>query len=77
MIKNFNENCFSPRTLTRGDGKCGPKYPIFPNSSLANPRYYQCDPNSNRPCCSAAGVCSPVKCDCINCVDYRVIESFP
>ncbi|XP_035687284.1 scavenger receptor class F member 1-like isoform X2 [Branchiostoma floridae] len=54
--------------LWRDDGRCGTDF----QASGANPG--QCDPKSERPCCSTEGWCgaSPAHCTCHGCKDYRL-----
>eukprot|EP00058_Branchiostoma_floridae_P026062 XP_002611552.1 hypothetical protein BRAFLDRAFT_63809 [Branchiostoma floridae] len=51
----------------RIDGKCGKNFPA-PGGLPA-----QCDPKSNKPCCSSEGTCggTDAHCTCEGCVDYR------
>ncbi|XP_077981855.1 macrophage mannose receptor 1-like [Glandiceps talaboti] len=52
----------------RGDGRCGPNYPLSDGSPA------QCDPDSQSPCCSSLDYCgsTAAHCYCDGCIDYRV-----
>ena len=51
----------------RYDGKCGSRYPL-PDGTLG-----QCDPDGEKPCCSAEGECGSTAehCSCSFCTDYK------
>ncbi|XP_078602422.1 uncharacterized protein LOC144876720 isoform X2 [Branchiostoma floridae x Branchiostoma japonicum] len=55
----------------RNDGKCGKNFPA-PGGLPA-----QCDPKSDKPCCSSEGKCEGTyaQCTCEGCVDYRARTS--
>ncbi|XP_045104074.1 neuropilin-2-like isoform X2 [Portunus trituberculatus] len=57
-----------PRIRWRADGRCGVNFPLdgWPQPS-------ECDPQSDRPCCSDYGYCgnSLSHCGCPDCIDYR------
>ncbi|XP_078602427.1 uncharacterized protein LOC144876722 isoform X1 [Branchiostoma floridae x Branchiostoma japonicum] len=60
------EGCVDYRPKWRDDGKCGEYFPA-PGASPG-----QCDPISDKPCCSSAGTCgnTDAHCMCSGCVDY-------
>ena len=55
----------------RTDGRCGASFPLrlTEHGSVMS----ECDPTSDKPCCSDYGYCgnSPSHCTCSSCVDYR------
>ncbi|XP_042239396.1 neuropilin-2-like isoform X1 [Homarus americanus] len=61
------------RIRWRTDGRCGTHFP------LANRTPSECDPSSDRPCCSDYGYCgnSPSHCGCLDCIDFRNVIREP
>ncbi|XP_077990235.1 uncharacterized protein LOC144444621 [Glandiceps talaboti] len=55
--------------LWRPDGRCGPSYPTI------SMKDGECNPNSDRACCSPYGWCgiSRDHCECSGCIDYREV----
>ncbi|XP_076036503.1 neuropilin-1a-like isoform X2 [Oratosquilla oratoria] len=62
-----------PYMRWRADGRCGVNFP------LADGSLSECNPESDRPCCSDYGYCgnSPSHCRCAACIDYRDIPREP
>ncbi|XP_068212822.1 protein SpAN-like isoform X1 [Palaemon carinicauda] len=62
-----------PRIRWRSDGRCGANFP------LASKAPSECDPDSDRPCCSDYGYCgnSLSHCTCPDCVDFRSVIREP
>ncbi|KAF2360247.1 Chitin-binding type 1 [Trinorchestia longiramus] len=60
-----------PRVRWRVDGRCGPSFPL---GGTVHGEPSQCDPRSDRPCCSDYGYCgnSASHCSCAACVDFRI-----
>ncbi|XP_019641419.1 PREDICTED: uncharacterized protein LOC109482960 [Branchiostoma belcheri] len=58
--------CIDYRPKWRSDSRCGPSYP----APGANPG--QCNPDSDRPCCSTSGWCgnTAAHCTCSGCINY-------
>lgn len=57
----------------RSDGRCGTDFAILRDNNDAEGIAAECDPRSERPCCSDFGYCgiSRSHCACKGCVDYR------
>ncbi|XP_037804924.1 uncharacterized protein LOC119599266, partial [Penaeus monodon] len=62
-----------PRIRWRTDGRCGANFPL---PSMAPS---ECDPDSDRPCCSDYGYCgnSLSHCSCPDCIDFRNVIREP
>ncbi|XP_066952684.1 uncharacterized protein [Macrobrachium rosenbergii] len=62
-----------PRIRWRSDGRCGSNFP------LASKAPSECDPDSDRPCCSDYGYCgnSLSHCTCPDCIDFRSVIREP
>jgi len=58
----------------RSDGRCGQRFV----SPLTGVSPSECDPRSERPCCSDFGYCgaSASHCKCRGCTDYRQLECY-
>ncbi|XP_050728616.1 neuropilin-2-like isoform X2 [Eriocheir sinensis] len=58
-----------PKIRWRADGRCGVNFPL--GNGWDQPA--ECDPASDRPCCSDYGYCgnSLSHCGCPDCIDYR------
>lgn len=67
MKENCCDTCKGTQNRWRDDKRCGKAYP------LQNGEPAQCNPNSNKPCCSPSGWCgiSSAHCRCKTCTDYR------
>ena len=61
----------------RSDGRCGPDFAFRENTNDTDGLPAECDPASERPCCSDFGYCgvSTSHCTCKGCTDYRGSES--
>ncbi|XP_069974043.1 protein SpAN isoform X2 [Penaeus vannamei] len=62
-----------PRIRWRTDGRCGANFPL-PTMAPS-----ECDPDSDRPCCSDYGYCgnSLSHCSCPDCIDFRNVIREP
>ena len=53
----------------REDGLCG-RMTLLSDGTAA-----ECDPVSEKPCCSSTGICGDT-CDCWGCIDYREVKKW-